>query len=304
MIDRRTLLGRSAAMAGAALLGPRVGRALAAGTPAAGADLPELAITVLDDGFTVNEPVSTGLHRVTVTNAGNAPSHVSLGRVPDAFTDEQFASVTDDDPANDQLSTEQFFEIRFVGLPDWPAPGEHRTGIVDIAEPGRYVLVDPFSTRIKLFTVEGTPAAQATEPESTAAFSLQEMSIMPSTTELTAGPARWRIENVGAFSHELAVLPVGDGLTADELGAYLAWALSIPDGATPDPSTPVPGNGKIDLTTYAPVAAMSILRPGGRAWIDVDLPPGTYAALCMLPGPTDDVPPHAMLGMYAILTAK
>jgi len=47
---------------------------------------------------------------------------------------------------------------------------------------------------------------------------------------------------------------------------------------------------------------VSLLRPGGAAWVDVALPAGTYAALCAVPGPTDDIPPHAMLGMHAVFT--
>ena len=119
--------------------------------------------------------------------------------------------------------------------------------------------------------------------------------------EKLTGAGRWKIVNTGAFTHEFQILPVGAGTTNEELGAYITWAFSQPEDATPDPVATPPGDGKIDFNTYAPVAAMSLLRPGGTAWIDVDLPAGTYAALCAVPGPTDDIPPHAMLGMYTVL---
>jgi hypothetical protein len=299
-MNRRTFVLGTAASGAAALIAPRALSALAAGTPAAGSgDYPELRITVTDTAYETPETIVAGRHRVTVTNASANQSHLSLGWIPDAVSDDLVAKWMDADPTNDG-STETLFSLQFVGLPDWPKPGESRTGIVDLPQAGRYFLFNPFGGNSRVLQV-GEGAGATADPEASATFMLAEMSIMLPGAKLPAGAARWRVENSGAFTHELQFLPVAAGTTDEELGAYVTWALSIPDGATPDPSSTPPGGGKVDFTVYEPAAAMSLLRPGGTAWIDVDLPAGTYAALCMVPGPTDDIPPHAMLGMHAIL---
>jgi hypothetical protein len=226
-----------------------------------------------------------------------------MGWVPDDITDEMLALATDADPTNDgDMTTEKFFTIQFVGLPDWPEPGKSRTGVVDLPKAGRYLVIDPISSRaVSIVHVTGTPAP-ASNPTPDATVTLQEMSVaLPGTT--MPGKGVWQIENKGSFSHEMAILAVPDGTTNDVFGDYVTWAFSMPEDATPDPAATPPGGLPIDiLANYAPVAAMSILHPGGTSWVDIDLPTGTYAALCAVPGPTDDVPPHAMMGMHAVFT--
>ncbi len=140
-MNRRTLLKGTGGLA-ASLLLTRSAHVFAQGTPAAG-ELPTLTITITDDGFEIPEGLTAGRYAVSVVNAGSAPSHSSLGRLPDGVTNNQ---VMADMSSESEELPDWFLNARYVGLPDWAAPGETRTGVVDLPG-GSYFMFDPFSSR-------------------------------------------------------------------------------------------------------------------------------------------------------------
>ncbi|MGI8478033.1 MAG: hypothetical protein ACR2OO_16925, partial [Thermomicrobiales bacterium] len=142
------------------------------------------------------------------------------------------------------------------------------------------------------FPFPGTPPT-ASEPEVDETGTRKEMARESSPALVTTGPKRWRMVNAGALVHEMAMLPLPAGTTEGQFGEYLTWTFSQPFDATPIPDATPPGGLALD---YAPVAAMSLLSPGRTSWVDIDLPPGRYGALCAVP----DGPPHAAQGMYAV----
>jgi hypothetical protein len=80
------------------------------------------------------------------------------------------------------------------------------------------------------------------------------------------------------------VLPVPADFTED----HFMTLMSLPWDATPPPGIPA--------FEYLPTAAIGILAPGLTSWLDVQLAPGRYMGVCMLPFGTGY--PHAMDGMY------
>jgi hypothetical protein len=101
---------------------------------------------------------------------------------------------------------------------------------------------------------------------------------------LTTAPVRWKIENAGAMSHEVAVIPISPDFTEEHLQALF----ELPEDATPPPGFPE--------FVYQPVAAIGILGKGQTSWLDVALAPGHFLAACFLPFGTGY--PHAIDGMY------
>jgi hypothetical protein len=182
-----------------------------------------------------------------------------------------------------------FLNAGYVGLPDWPAPGETRTGVVDLPA-GNYFMFDPFSDRHAFVTVvEGGEIGP--EPLAQATIEMTEMRfVLPESRR--AGPARLKISNIGALAHEFQMLAVPEGTTANQIAALFA----MPEDATPAPDDELART----LANYAPAAATSILGAGLTSWIDVDLAPGTYAVICALPFPSGM--PHVMEGMLEIVT--
>lgn len=267
-------------------------------TPVTGPGFSRLDISVTDETVMLPDSIPAGRYEVNVSYTGQVGSHLSIGRFPDSFTEDRIAMVFDDDPENDG-TTEEFFSLGWVGLPDWPLTGGSVSGIVDFAA-GEYLVIDPISPRPpQRLRVEGD-VAEAADPEAEIVLTLREMALELSSAAVPAGPQLWKVVNEGAFTHEFSIVPVKPETTNDDLAAYMAWAMAQPEGGTPTSAPPT--GDKIDLSTYSPAAAMSLLRPGGTSWVTVDLTAGPYALLCMAPGPTDDMPPHALMGMHAVFT--
>ena len=283
-MNRRTLIaGTMTAMAIGCI---RPGALLAQSTPSASADaLPELLIVLNDEGFDVPQPLQAARYRVIVRNDGTQLAHSAFGRLPDGAKLEDLDKMGED--VTKPVNGHAFTDIGFVGLPDWPAPdGGVATGVIDLVS-GDYVIFDPIGPRAPLgLTVDGD-FATLPEPPSDLTVELTEMSISFPSLDLPAGKQTWKIENKGALLHDVAVMPVADTLTEDALMEIFMM---------PEDATPAPGAPTLD---YDPKAAIGLLQPQGTSWVNVDLSPGRYLAICMIPIPGPM--PHGMEGMLAFL---
>lgn len=294
-MDRRTFITGSLGLATAIALpaASSVAPSSSLALTASHADLPALDLILTDTAFEIAQPLAAGRYEITVSNTGTLPeSHFALGKIPDDVTDAQYeewlTATASGQDATDHLA---FEDIAFVGVPDWPQPGATVTGVVDI-EPGRYFLFDPFSGReAQTIIVEpGTSGTASPEPEADLTVTLREMEIVFPETAYTTSPMRWKIENTGAMSHEVAVVPVSPDFNED----HLQLLFSLPEDATPPPGVP-----EFD---YQPVAAIGILAGQHTSWLDVTLKPGRYLGVCMLPFSTGY--PHAMDGMYRLFDVE
>ena len=187
-MDRRRFLVVTLFGVIALLVRHRVIRAAQATPDAAAAnDLPALELTLTDTGFEIAQPLHAGRYQITVTNAGtSADSHFALGKVPDDITDAQYEAFL---AAMDDTEDLSFEEIAFVGVPDWPAPGESASGVIDL-EPGRHLLFDPCSGRApETLMVEGD-VGKAEEPAADLTVELREMEFV--FPEMTFGSVPMR----------------------------------------------------------------------------------------------------------------
>jgi hypothetical protein len=250
-------------------------------------DLPRLELALTDTGFEIDEPLTAGRYQVTVSNKGTLlESHFALGKIPDDVTDAEYEAFLQSEDETEALS---FDDIAFVGVPDWPAPGGSVSGVIDLAA-GRYLLFDPFAGREpRTLMVEGD-LGEPQEPAADLTVELREMEIDLPESAFTSQPMRWKIANLGAMSHEVAVLPVSPDFTAEQFEQVLNVMLSLPEDATPPSGVPE--------FVYQPVSAIGILAPQQTSWLDVQLAPGRYLAVCMLPFGTGY--PHAVDGMYRV----
>ncbi len=247
-------------------------------------DYPELVVVVTDEGFEVSQPLAAARYQVTVRNDGTQPSHMGFGLLPDGVSMDDFNNMGIDVTA--KVNGHSFMEIGFVGMPDWPAPGGEVTGIVDLG-PGNYVIFDPIGPRgATIITVDST-MDPAPDPSADVTVELAEMSITFPSLNLKAGKQTWKVVNKGALIHEVAVIPVSESLTEDEL----MQLFQMPEDATPSPGQPT--------LDYDPKAAIGLLAPERTSWLNVDLAAGRYLAICMvpIPGPM----PHGMEGMLAFI---
>jgi hypothetical protein len=278
-MHRRQFIASSAGLAATlATLHPTTARQA---TPEA-SGLPVVDIALTDTGFEGPPVLAAGRTLLRVTNTGTlTESHWAAGRFPDHVTDAEIEEFWNAEGDTEALT---FDELAFIGVPDWPQPGGPAvTGIVDF-HPGRHFAFDPFGAREAVrFEVEGELGTPA-EPEADLAVDLHDMTIVLPEAAFTSAPVRWKITNTGSIHHDVAVLPVPADFTED----HFMTLMSLPEDATPPPDVPA--------FEYLPVAAIGILSPGGTSWLDVQLTPGRYLGVCMLPFGTGY--PHAMDGMY------
>src|SRR5215217_4987829 len=287
-MNRRTFISGSLGMA--TIAGLAAPSRAAQSTPSVSGqtvELPALTLTLTDTGFEIDQQLASGRYQITVNNAGTlTESHFALGRIPDDVTDADYEVFLE---AQDDTENLSFEDIAFVGVPDWPAPGGSVSGVIDLA-PGRYLLFDPFAGREpRTLMVEGD-LGEPQEPAADLTVELREMEIDLPESAFTSQPMRWKIANLGAMSHEVAVLPVSPDFTAEQFEHVLSVMLSLPEDATPSPDLPE--------FVYQPVSAIGILAPQHTSWLDVQLAPGRYLAVCMLPFGTGY--PHAVDGMYRV----
>lgn len=263
---------------------------------AALARYPELPVRVTETGIEAPAEVAAGRYRLVQENATAEPAHFFVARLPEDVTDAAFeaALASPEEP-------EWFGRLTMTGNPDRAAPnGGRAEGIVDLPA-GHYFLMDPTSDPLKVrrFDVTAasvaTPAASSSEPEPAVAVEMREMAFdMPGV--VPAGRHLWRVANIGALPHEIAILPVPGGATADQ--AVTAMGAVFEGGSAGDAVGPAWAGW-----SFVPVGGVGVTSPGGAAWAAIDLAPGSYVAFCFYPDAATGMP-HLMQGMTTIFAAE
>jgi uncharacterized cupredoxin-like copper-binding protein len=118
------------------------------------------------------------------------------------------------------------------------------------------------------------PAPQKPALSSSVAVTAGDMFLRPTATTVATGKVTFTVSNSGPSSHEFVIV-TGDptGTTGDEAGRVSE------DGHIGGDEGPEIGN----------------IRPGKSKVLTVDLPPGTYTAMCNLAG-------HYVAGMHFTFT--
>lgn len=141
------------------------------------------------------------------------------------------------------------------------------------------------SCSLALATLGPWAAASASTPPGGGDLPLIEVTLdeysftMPDA--LPAGAVRIEATNAGEEDHQLTLGRIRDGYTPDDVFAAAAESESA----------------AIALLEF--YAAPNAVRPGATEAVEVELPPGTYLALCLIPAP--DGAPHLAHGMLKVV---
>jgi len=73
--------------------------------------------------------------------------------------------------------------------------------------------------------------------------------------------------------------------------------LRVADGKAPADVLAWYAGGQVGPQPFDFTGGVAAVRAGHSGWVDLDLAPGTYMAVCFLP--TADGTPHALLGMIS-----
>lgn len=243
--------------------------------------IPTATITLSTDGLVTPETIPAGWVEIAFENIAEAPLFGFMARLDDDATLDDFMGALMGIMGGDAGIVPP---ATFTGAPA-AMPGTTQSVIYNLAA-GSYVLLNVAGEepQIATFVVEGEAADSDFEPEADLTVALVDFAFgLP--VELPAGEQTWLIENLGEQWHELIVIPVPDGTTLEDAMSLL-MATEGEEGGMPE-----------FAAVWSPMSA------GERAWVNVDLAPGTYLVSCFIPDAnSDEHEIHAALGMIQIIT--
>ena len=257
-----------------------------AGDETAAAAPATVTVTAGEYAFAPPAEVRGGLVEVRLSNRGKETHHMTLYRLTDGKSFDDFRQAMLSAPP---YSATPEWAVP-AGGPGAAAPGDESNAFLDLA-PGSYAMVcyvpapdgAPHYTKGMLQGLEvapGTPAGGAAEPEADLSVELVDYDFRWSSAP-SAGAHRVRVVNAGPQHHEIQVFRLADGKTLDDFMAHLQGMVG---GGEP---VEEPGRW---------VGGLSTIHPGGEGTVDVALEAGRYVLVCFEPDGKDGRP-HFMHGM-------
>ena len=136
---------------------------------------------------------------------------------------------------------------------------------------------------IKGLTVTASSGPATPEPTGDMTVTAVDFAFtLPAGGQFTAGQHLIKFENKGTQPHEFELVRLGDGKTLDDL---MKWGQTF--------QGPLPGTS---LGGAAPMV------PGQVEYMPLDLTPGNYVVVCVVPDPTKRGMPHLAEGMMRTFT--
>ncbi|HEX2167211.1 MAG TPA: hypothetical protein VHG09_08215 [Longimicrobiales bacterium] len=239
----------------------------------------EVVIRTRDNVFhEAPDTLTAGLTNIRLINEGPSFHHVWLVRLEDGHT------VTELVEAFKAGGPPPSWAID-VGGPNAPgAPGGETAAIVDL-EPGTYALLcvvdvpDGIPHVMKgmareVVVVPGTGQA-ATLPEADIVMTLNDYTF-DTNVPITVGRHTIRVENAADQPHEVLIVKLNEGATAEEFMAAMAAQQGPPPGTV--------------------LGGITGIANGGMNQVTLEFEQGDYALICFVPDASDGRP-HFMHGM-------
>lgn len=283
MFDASSLRRHLVSTLAAVLTLVAVGAAAAADDPH---PLPEAVVHAYDYAFDGPDTFETGLRRVRLENLGDEPHHLQFALLNEGVDMGSFGEA---------LATQGPGALSLVTLTGGPGlivPGATTETLVDFALPGTYALLCFIETAdgvphlalgmVDALEVTGEPRAAADLDADVEVRMVDFAYTMPSS--IPAGRTTWKVINDGPQPHEMIVLELADGADFGSLMQHLSE-----QGEQGMPAKPVGG--------------AQGLSAGLASYLDWELGPGEYVAICFIPDPDTGLP-HLALGMAAPFTVE
>lgn len=248
-------------------------------------DIPEITIDAADYSFTAPDPVREGWVRVRLTNSGTEPHHAQFMRLNDGVSLEQFQAALQEGAGPALALVQQMGGVGAI------APAGSAQVVLQMPA-GEYVILCFIESpsdhlphlakgMVQPFTVQAADGPSAEAPTAALTIRLKDFSFdMPET--LPAGHTTIQVVNDGPEAHEWNIMRLAEGMTLADAQQYFA----APEGPPP----------------FLPVGGMNGLSVGLSGFVETDLIPGTYIAICNIPSPANEGHAHATLGMIKEFT--
>lgn len=244
----------------------------------------EVTFTATDFAFSGPDSIAPGLTTIRLVNQGAQDHHFILGRLDDGKTMAELGAFMQEHPG-----AEPPF-LKWHGAANAIAGGATELGATIDLPAGDYVAIcflpDPTDGKdhaskgmVRTLRVGGA-SHSAAAPASEAEIRLRDFSFeLPA---ITAGRHTFHVINDGPQTHEMQVIRLNDGATAQDYMAAMA-----PGAKGPPPGVMVGGPGAFSAGL-------------GGYWT-MDFTPGNYLLVCFVPDPGSGAP-HVMKGMSRELT--
>jgi hypothetical protein len=248
--------------------------------------LPEVVFKGLDYAYESPDKIEAGLVTLKFENIGKEDHHLQLARLNDGVTFEQFMTT---------LQTEgeaAYALLEGIGGVGIIQPGVSQSVTVDLQKPGLYIALCVIANAegvphlalgmIKpIEVVAATTPVSAEAPEADLEVHMLDFGYdLPS--EINAGKQTWEVFNAGVQPHEMLIAKLEDGKTISDVMTYLQ-------------------NGEQGEVPYTFQGGAQGMATGYSNFVELDLTPGNYVALCFIPDPTTGKP-HVALGMVRPFT--
>jgi hypothetical protein len=171
--------------------------------------------------------------------------------------------------------------------PGGAAPGGMAV-VTQFLEPGSYVWICPIEDEQgnphfgkgehKLFVVHGAPAQiQVGAPTATSEVRLMDFSFAIDST-LRSGAHTIRVVNAGVEPHDLVLMKLAEGKTIDDIRRWMNPEQARRSDRPAEPPPPFESLG-------IPAGGIAAIAPGYEVFMDLNLTPGEYVAVCMATAP-------------------
>jgi hypothetical protein len=256
-------------------------------------DYPELRLVATDEGAEAPREVAPGRYLVVLENRGTPGG-------PAAFSDVQFIRLP---PGITLEDLNEAFANQQAPIPDWfgdidsaggidVAAGETGYAVLNL-EPGEWYVgigdTNPFTPLTVTGDAVATPVTLP-DPSADVTVELRDR-VVDLPDQIPAGRTVWHATNVGHQPHFLTLVKTAKLLTVEQVQTLAG----LPEGGTPPPGVPDPATVEV-----LPVELRN-LSPGREVWVEMDLAPGYYAALCSIADPATGLP-HVLLGEVDVFT--
>lgn len=259
----------------------------------------ELAVTGTDAGLEVATEVAAGRYRLVFDNQSSLLAYVELYKVPESMTPEELLAAFEASQDSDEPPT--FFYDLVIGGGANAEPGGTADVIVDL-DAGtwlfNYFAFDEETEEDINIPTTVTVSGVAPAPAEITADVTVEMFEMDFTItgDTPAGPHVWEVTNSGEQPHFLLISRYPEPFTEADVMALLESLFAPP--ATPGAgASPVASpEAGLDFALVEDIFESGLLSTGQTNWVEIDLEPGYYVALCFIPDADSGVP-HSGLGM-------
>ena len=297
---------------------------MGAPTEAMVAAAPEpVTITATDFAYEAPATIPGGMTEFEFVNAGELSHSLVITQLPaDKTMDDLIEVLTAEEAAIPEW-------LSFPGGIGGIEPGTSATATINMA-PGSYVIfsfeqdsadnVPDFAKgMMQALEVTDVAAAQAAAPEADVTVDLEEFAFI-SSGPFQSGQQVVHVKNTGQQLHEMLVMRLADGVTAEQvvemITSFPGEAEAAPDDDTAAAGTPTegamaestpedgaPAEEAPEAPPFTSVGGLTPINAGADGFVSLNLTAGNYVILCFVPDPADGAP-HMAKGMALPFTVQ